>query len=545
MGLFSRKDPTPAPAPVPAAPEPAPAATATATPSPSAPAAATAGPSRIGGLFGGKAGEVSAADSAFLAIQQMKKGVAGLGLSTGTAKPAEEAAPAEVNSTGFAAQQAASNRASLVQTSAPTERQQYLTQMKVKLHQQLVEKLDVQNLRSLPPDVVRREVRALIADLCANEKGLLNSAEQQKLMDEVMDETFGLGPLETLLKDPAVSDILINKFDRIFVERKGRLEMSEVKFRDNAHLRQIIDRIVGAVGRRIDETSPMCDARLADGSRVNAIIPPLALDGPAMSIRRFGSKPLQLEDLIRAGAFPPAVIDFLAAAVQARANVIISGGTGSGKTTLLNCLSRYIPSDERVITIEDAAELQLQQPHVVRLETRPANMEGRGEISQRELVKNCLRMRPDRVIIGECRSGETLDMLQAMNTGHEGSMTTVHANTTRDALARLEVLILMAGFELPTRAMRQQIASAVNLIVQANRLSGGRRRITRVSEITGMEGDSVQMHDIFGFEQTGVDQSGAAVGHFYATGVRPRVLDRIESRGIKLPAETFSKRVFE
>jgi pilus assembly protein CpaF len=426
-----------------------------------------------------------------------------------------------------------------------TERQQYLQQLKVKIHQQLVERLDVQNLRSLPPDTVRKECRILVRDLCQSEKGLLNSIEQERLMDEVMDETFGLGPLETLLKDASVSDILVNRWDRVFVERKGRLELSDVRFRDNAHLRQIIDRIVGLVGRRIDEISPMVDARLADGSRVNAIIPPLALEGPAMSIRRFGSKPLQLEDLIRHGAFPAAVMDFLAAAVQSRCNVLISGGTGSGKTTLLNCLSRYIPSDERVITIEDAAELQLQQPHVVRLETRPANIEGKGEITQRDLVKNCLRMRPDRVIIGECRGAEAIDMLQAMNTGHEGSMTTVHANSTRDALARIEVMVSMAGYDIPLRAVRQQVASAIQIIIQATRLTGGKRKVTRVSEITGMEGDQIQMHDLFLYEQEGVDADGNAIGRFVCTGIRPRVADRIEHRGIKLPGELFMRRVID
>src|SRR5690349_15865173 len=390
------------------------------------------------------------------------------------------------------------------------ERLAYLTQMKVRIHQQLVNRLDLQNLRNLPPATVREEVRILVRELCQSEKGLISSADQEALMDDVMDETFGLGPLEAVLKDPAISDILVNRFDRIYVERKGRLEMVDVRFRDNTHLRQIIDRIVGQVGRRIDETSPMVDARLADGSRVNAIIPPLALDGPAMSIRRFGSRPLQLEDLIRHGAFPAAVMDFLSAAVQARANILISGGTGSGKTTLLNCLSRYIPAEERVITIEDAAELQLQQPHVVRLETRPANIEGKGEVTQRDLVKNCLRMRPDRVIIGECRSGETLDMLQAMNTGHDGSMTTVHANTPRDALGRIEVMVAMAGYDLPIRALRQQISSAINIIVQAQRLTGGKRKVTRVSEITGMEGDQIQLQDIFTFEQTGLDEGGMA-----------------------------------
>ncbi|HEY8668876.1 MAG TPA: ATPase, T2SS/T4P/T4SS family [Tepidisphaeraceae bacterium] len=435
-------------------------------------------------------------------------------------------------------------RANLVQ--APqSERRVYLTQMKVRMHQQLVERLDVQNLKTLPPDTVRGEVRMLIRDLCQSEKGLLNASEQEQLMDEVMDETFGLGPLETLLKDPAITDILVNRFDRIYVEKKGRLEAVDVRFRDNAHLRQIIDRIVALVGRRIDETSPMVDARLADGSRVNAIIPPLALDGPAMSVRRFGSKPLQLEDLIRHGAFPAAVMDFLSAAVQARCNILISGGTGSGKTTLLNCLSRYIPTDERVITIEDAAELQLQQPHCVRLETRPSNIEGKGEVTQRDLVKNCLRMRPDRIIIGEVRGAEALDMLQAMNTGHDGSMTTVHANNTRDAIGRLEVMIAMAGYDIPMRALRSQISSALQIIVQSQRLTGGKRKVTKVSEISGMEGDAIQMHDLFAFEQDGVDGDGYATGKFIATGIRPRCAERIEHRGIRLPTDLFARRVIE
>jgi len=429
--------------------------------------------------------------------------------------------------------------------SQQVERQNYLQQMKVRIHQQLVTRLDMQNLRTLPPATVREEVRALVRELCYSEKGLISSGDQEKLMDDVMDETFGLGPLETLLKDSTISDILVNRFDRIYVERRGRLEMSDVHFRDNGHLRQIIDRIVGLVGRRIDETSPMVDARLTDGSRVNAIIPPLALDGPAMSIRRFGSKPLQLEDLIRHGAFPSAVMDFLSAAVQSRCNILISGGTGSGKTTLLNCLSRYIPIDERVVTIEDAAELQLQQPHVVRLETRPANIEGKGEVNQRDLVKNCLRMRPDRIVIGEVRSGEALDMLQAMNTGHDGSMTTVHANNTRDALARLEVMIAMAGYDIPMRALRQQISSAINIVVQARRLPGGRRKVTSVSELSGMEGENIQMHDLFMFEQSGVDAEGHAVGRFIATGIRPRCAERIEHRGIRLPVDLFNRRIID
>ncbi len=460
-----------------------------------------------------------------------------------TSAEADAIAESPANSTPRV--QLAAQRTSMVAPAPPSERQIYMTQLKVRIHQQLVERLDVQNLKTLPADVVRKEVRVLIRELCQSEKGLINSTEQEKLMDEVMDETFGLGPLETLLKDPLISDIMVNRADRIYVEKKGRIELSEVRFRDNSHLRQIIDRIVGQVGRRIDETSPMVDARLADGSRVNAIIPPLALDGPAMSIRRFGSKPMQLEDLIRAGAFPAAVMDFLSAAVQARCNVLISGGTGSGKTTLLNCLSRYIPQDERVITIEDAAELQLQQPHVVRLETRPMNIEGKGEVGQRDLVKNCLRMRPDRIIIGECRGAEALDMLQAMNTGHDGSMTTVHANNTRDALQRLEVMVAMAGYDIPMRALRQQVSSAIQLIVQATRLTGGKRKVTRVSEITGMEGDQLQMHDLFSFEQSGVDGDGNTTGHFMCTGIRPRCFERIEHRGIKLPGELFMRRNIE
>jgi pilus assembly protein CpaF len=317
----------------------------------------------------------------------------------------------------------------------------------------------------------------------------------------------------------------------------------EVTFRDNAHLRQIIDRIVVQVGRRVDEISPMVDARLPDGSRVNAIIPPLALDGPAMSVRRFGANPLKIDDLIHHGSVPAVVIEFLAAAVQARSNVMISGGTGSGKTTLLNCLSRYIPAKDRVITIEDAAELQLQQPHTVRLETRPPNIEGTGEVTQRDLVRNSLRMRPDRIIIGEVRAGEALDMLQAMNTGHEGSMTTIHANTPRDALTRLEVTVAMAGFDIPMRALRHQIASAIHLIVQVQRLTGGKRKVTSVSEITGMEGEQIQMHDLFRFDQTGVDDEGHAVGEFTCTGIRPKMAQRFENAGLRIPRDWFDRRV--
>jgi pilus assembly protein CpaF len=425
---------------------------------------------------------------------------------------------------------------------AQTERQQYLVSMRVKLHQKLVEKLNVQNLRSMPSHLVRQECRTLIRDLYQTEKGLLTSAEQEKLMDDVMDETFGLGPLEGLLKDPTITDILVNRYDRIYVERKGVLEGVDVTFRDNTHLRQIIDRIVVQVGRRVDEISPMVDARLPDGSRVNAIIPPLALDGPAMSIRRFGVNPLTVDDLIRHHSIPPVVVEFLAASVMARCNILISGGTGSGKTTFLNCLSRYIPHQERVITIEDAAELQLQQPHTVRLETRPPNIEGTGEVTQRDLARNSLRMRPDRIIIGEVRGPESVDMLQAMNTGHEGSMTTIHANSTRDAMTRLEVTVSMAGFDIPIRALRSQIASALHLVIQAQRLTGGKRKIISVAEITGMEGDQIQMHDLFVFEQTGVDEKGHAKGNFICTGIRPRLADRIEQAGLRLPTEWFMRR---
>ena len=458
--------------------------------------------------------------------------------------PAEAKAPAtpgvhdDTQSAGVAKAQAAK---SFVKPKA-TERQIYLADLKGRIHHQLIERLDMQTLKKMRPEMVRKEVRHLVLELAGNEKGLITSSEQDKLVDEVLDETFGFGPLEAILKDPDVSDILINRCDQIYVERKGRLSLSDISFRDEKHLRQIIDRIVAGVGRRVDETSPMVDARLPDGSRVNAIIPPLALDGSAMSIRRFGSKPMQLEDLLRHRAFPPVVMDFLSAAVQARCNVLISGGTGSGKTTLLNCLSRYVPAGERVVTIEDAAELQLQQPHVVRLETRPANIEGRGAVHPQDLVKNCLRMRPDRIIVGETRGAEAVDMLQAMNTGHDGSMTTIHANTPRDCLTRLEVLIAMSGYDIPIRGMRQQISSAINIVVQASRLAGGKRKVTYVTEITGMEGDQIQMHNLFTFEQTGVDGDGNAEGHFMCHGIRPRVTDRIEHRGLRLPAEMFAAR---
>ena len=345
---------------------------------------------------------------------------------------------------------------------------------------------------------------------------------------------------DALMRDPQITDILVNRHDRVYVERCGRLELTKIVFRDSAHLRDIIDHIVIGVGRRIDQHHPMVDARLSDGSRVNAIIPPLALEGPAMSIRRFGKQPLTVEGLIRQGSVPEVVMQFLAACVQARVNILISGGTGSGKTTLLNCLSRFIPENERVITIEDAAELQLQQPHTVRLETRPASLDGGDEVTQRDLLRNCLRMRPDRIIVGEVRSAEALDMLQAMNTGHEGSMTTVHANSARDALSRLEVIVALAGFDIPVRALRGQIASALQIIIQVQRMLGGRRKIVSVTEICGMEGEKIQMHDLFAFDQAGVDADGHAIGHFRSTGIRPRLVPRIEHAGLRLPPEWFT-----
>jgi len=411
------------------------------------------------------------------------------------------------------------------------------------IHNKLVDKLDLSRVSDLAGDTLRREIRLVVERLCDTENPLLNRMERERLIDEVLDETFGFGPLEMLLKDPTVSDILINGPHKIYVERRGKLEKTDVKFRDNDHLMQIIDRIVSKVGRRVDETSPMVDARLPDGSRVNAIIPPLALDGPSMSIRRFGANPLKLEDLLAFKAFTPEMAMLMEACIKARLNLVISGGTGCGKTTLLNTLSSFIPHDERIVTIEDAAELQLQQDHIVRLETRPANIEGKGAVNTRDLVRNALRMRPERIIIGECRGGEALDMLQAMNTGHSGSMTTLHANTPRDAQARLETMIMMAGMELPIKAMRQQISSAVDLIVQANRLQGGPRKITTITEVMNMEQDTIIMQDIFRFKQLGIDQNGRAFGQFEATGVRPSFVSRLEAAGIKLPTNLFQERV--
>ncbi len=415
--------------------------------------------------------------------------------------------------------------------------------LKTHIHGKLVEKLDLTRLSDLEGDSLRREIRLVVEHLCDTENPLLNRSERERLIEEVLDETFGFGPLEILLKEEGVADIMINGPKNVFLEKGGRIIKSPVTFRDNDHLMQILDRIVSKVGRRIDETSPMCDARLPDGSRVNAIIPPLALDGPSLTIRRFGSNPLTLEDLLRFGAFTPEMVMFLEGAMKARLNIIVSGGTGSGKTTLLNTLSSFIQNDHRMITIEDAAELQLQQDHVLRLETRPPNIEGKGQVTATDLVKNALRMRPDRIIIGECRGAETLDMLQAMNTGHEGSLTTVHANNPRDAIARIETMINMSGIELPLKAIRQQIGSAVDLIIQASRLQGGPRKVTYVTEIVGLEQDTIIMQDIFRFMVDGIDEDGKAVGHFESTGVRPSFMTKLEAAGVRLPGNLFAQRV--
>ncbi|MDG2224264.1 MAG: CpaF family protein [Rubripirellula sp.] len=422
-------------------------------------------------------------------------------------------------------------------------RQDQFEEVKRRIHGKLVDKLDLSRVGDLKGDTLKREIRLVVEHLCDQEETLLNRQERERIVDEVIDEVLGLGPLELILKDRGVSDILINGPKNIYVEKGGQLQKSKVEFRDGKHLLQIIDRIVSKVGRRVDETSPMVDARLEDGSRVNAIIPPLALDGAAVSIRRFGSNPLKLEDLLNYKAFTPEMVMLLEGCIKARLNIIIAGGTGSGKTTLLNTLSSFIGHDDRIVTIEDAAELQLQQDHVVRLETRPPNIEGNGAVTATDLVKNALRMRPERIIIGECRGGETLDMLQAMNTGHDGSMTTIHANTPRDAIARLETLVMMAGFELPVKAIRQQISGAVDILIQANRLQGGPRRITAITEVVGMEQDTIIMQDIYKFAQKGVNEEGKAFGQFECTGVRPSFMDKLESAGVRLPASAFRERV--
>jgi len=409
-----------------------------------------------------------------------------------------------------------------------------LQQLKERIHRRLIDKLDLTRLASISREELRVLVRDVVESLLASETGPLVGFNRDRLIEEIMDETFGLGPLEPLINDPTVADILVNTHKQVYVERFGKLELTRTVFKDDAHLLHVIDRIVSDIGRRVDESSPMVDARLADGSRVNAIIPPLALDGPILSIRKFGVKDLTIDDLLRFETLTPQMAEALKGIVKTRLNVLISGGTGSGKTTLLNALSRFIPSSERIVTIEDAAELKLQQPHVVRLETRPPNLEGMGAIVQRDLVRNSLRMRPDRIVVGEVRGAEALDMLQAMNTGHDGSLTTLHANSPRDALRRLETMILMAGVNLPGRAMREQISSAINVLVHIARLSDGSRKVVKVAEITGMEGDVVTLQDIFIFEQTGVRDDGKVIGRLRATGIRPKFVERLEVSGIHL-----------
>jgi pilus assembly protein CpaF len=420
-----------------------------------------------------------------------------------------------------------------------------LRRLKAHLHRQLVMNMDLSALAGMSKDQLRLEVRRVADELCQRSETLINRQERERLVNEVLDETFGLGPLEPLMKDPTITDILINGHHTVYVERNGRLERAPIAFTDEKHLLHIIQRIVSQAGRRVDETSPMVDSRLPDGSRINAIIPPLALDGALVSIRRFGAKPILAADLVGYRSIAAEMMQFLAACVRGRLNILVSGGTGSGKTTLLNALSGFIPDDERVVTIEDAAELKLQQPHIGRLETRPNNAEGAGEVNTRDLVRNALRMRPDRIVIGECRGPEALDMLQAMNTGHEGSLTTVHSNDTRDALARLEIMVGMAGFDLPIWVIRRQITSAIHIVVQVSRLLGGARKVVKISEVTGMEGDNFTMHDLFVFKQTGVDEQRRAQGYFHATGIRPHCLQRLAALGTALPPEMFERRMLD
>ena len=413
------------------------------------------------------------------------------------------------------------------------------TDLKVELHQRLLDQINLGALEGLSREQIQAEIGDLVAEELARQNHALNLLERTQLVSDVLDELLGLGPIEPLLKDPTITDILINGHKNVFVERYGVLERTAARFKDDRHLLRIIQKIVSAVGRRVDESSPLVDARLADGSRINAIIPPLAVDGPCLSIRKFAKVPINLSRLVEIGSVPDEVGEVLKAVVRARRNILISGGTGSGKTTLLNAMSAFIDGKERIVTIEDSAELQLQQEHVARLETRPPNIEGHGEVAQRELVKNALRMRPDRIIVGEVRAGEAFDMLQAMNTGHDGSMTTVHANTARDALARVEQMIGMSGIDIAPRAARAQIASAINVIVQVGRLSDGRRKLMSLSEITGMEGEVITMQEIFRFRQTGRSDKGEVIGLHEATGIRPKFCEQLHSYGIELSPELF------
>ena len=418
------------------------------------------------------------------------------------------------------------------------ERTEY-QQVKADLHRKILDRLDLEKLGRTPNDAAREEVLLLIRNTVNSEAVPLSFAERERLSREILDEIFGLGPLEPLLKDPSISDILVNRYNKVYVERAGKLEATGLSFKDDAHLMQIIDRIVSRIGRRVDESSPMVDARLADGSRVNAIIPPLAIDGPCLSIRRFGRDPVTARNMIENKSLTEPMLELLSAMVKGRLNFLISGGTGAGKTTLLNVLSSYIPNSDRIVTIEDAAELQLKQEHVVRLETRPPNIEGKGAVRQRQLVINSLRMRPDRIVVGEVRGEEAFDMLQAMNTGHEGSLTTVHANTPRDALARIENMCSMANLNIPERAMRHQIAAAIHAVVQVSRLSDGTRKVINISEVTGMEGEVICMQEVFVFERQGIDETGKVRGTFRASGIRPKFADRLATAGCRLRPALF------
>jgi pilus assembly protein CpaF len=415
-------------------------------------------------------------------------------------------------------------------------------QVKADLHRKILDRLDLEKLGKTSGDSARDEVLVVIRSAVNGEVVPLSFAERERLSREILDEIFGLGPLEQLLKDPGISDILVNRYDRVYVEKAGKLELTTLAFKDNIHLMQIIERIVSRVGRRVDESSPMVDARLADGSRVNAIIPPLALDGPCLSIRRFGREPVTARQMIENQTLTESMLELMSAMVKGRLNIIVSGGTGAGKTTLLNVLSGYIPNTDRVVTIEDAAELQMKQENIVRLETRPPNIEGKGAVRQRQLVINSLRMRPDRIVVGEVRGEEAFDMLQAMNTGHEGSLTTVHANSPRDAMARIENMVSMANLNIPERAVRHQIASAIHAVIQIARLSDGTRKVTTISEITGMQDDSIFMHDIFTFDRSGIDENGKVRGAFRATGIRPKFAERLATSGARLRPALFESK---
>jgi pilus assembly protein CpaF len=469
------------------------------------------------------------------------------GETKATSAPAQATPPPTKKAEKDGAAETSSSRRGMTGSGAtprkPGASSEIVSELKIRIHAELIDRLDLTALGRLSQEQAGEEIRGVIAQLLEADGMPLSRDDRKRLEAEITSEVLGFGPLDVLLKDESVNDILVNGPKQVYVERRGKLELTHVQFRDDEHLTQIIDRIVSAIGRRVDAASPLVDARLPDGSRVNAVIAPIALDGPSVSIRKFGADPLQIGDLIGFGSMTDDMAQFLRGIVHARMNIVVSGGTGSGKTTLLNCLSSFIPHDERVVTIEDAAEVQLQQPHVVRLETRPPNLEGKGMVTCRDLVKNALRMRPDRIVVGEVRGGEALDMLQAMNTGHDGSLTTLHANSPRDCLSRLEMMILMAGVELPVSAMRGQISSAVNFVVQQTRMRDGSRRVLKVTEIVGMEGEVVSSQDIFEYVVTGVDEEGKVQGYHQCTGIRPQCLEILEAAGLHYPPDFFTHRI--